>query len=330
MGPTQEDVAKRANVSRALVSLVMRDSPKVSAERRTKVLQAAEELGYRPNAFARSLASKRVTTIGVLVNDVTNPYFGALYASLAKAADAAGYAVLTAPGTRQARREEALVNTLLEHRVAGLALLSPLMSGPALKAVCAASPTVVIGRETTINQVDVVTTDENQAAESVIRRLTELGHRDIAHINGGSNGPARDRASAYRKVMADFGLAPREINGAFTEKGGQLGAQALLASAQLPTAIMAANDLIAVGVMGVLRSAGLTIPDDISVVGYDNSQIAQLDLVQLTSVHQSIEQFGPAAIEALIRRIEDPDRLRSVRRIETRLVERTTLAAART
>ncbi len=102
MGPTQEDVAKKAKVSRALVSLVMRDSPNVSEQRRRRVLRAAEELGYRPNAYARSLASKRLHTIGVLINDVTNPYFGGVYSSLAAAAEAAGFDLLVAPGTRSA------------------------------------------------------------------------------------------------------------------------------------------------------------------------------------------------------------------------------------
>ena len=127
MGPTQEDVAKKAKVSRALVSLVMRGAPNVSEQRRRRVLRAAEELGYRPNAYARSLASKRLHTIGVLINDVTNPYFGGVYSSLATAAEEAGFDLLVAPGTRSATKESALVRTLLEHRVAGLALLSPLM-----------------------------------------------------------------------------------------------------------------------------------------------------------------------------------------------------------
>ena len=98
MGPTQEDVAKKAKVSRALVSLVMRGSPNVSEQRRRRVLRAAEELGYRPNAYARSLASKRLHTIGVLINDVTNPYFGGVYSSLASAAEEAGFDLLVAPG----------------------------------------------------------------------------------------------------------------------------------------------------------------------------------------------------------------------------------------
>jgi DNA-binding LacI/PurR family transcriptional regulator len=254
----------------------MRDAPNVSDRSRKKVLRAAEELGYRPNAFARSLASKKLHTIGVLVNDVTNPYFGGVYASLAKAAYAAGYDLLMAPGTRSASKELALVNTLLEHRVAGLALLSPIMKTSELRTVTTAMPTVVVGREVSIAGVDVVTTDERQAAQAVVARLVELGHRDIVHINGGGNRPALDRAAAYRETMRDFGLHVCEVPGSFTEHGGRAGGRAVLGMSPLPTAVVAANDLIAVGAMGVFQAAGLRVPEDLSVVGYDDSQIAQL------------------------------------------------------
>jgi DNA-binding LacI/PurR family transcriptional regulator len=329
VGPTQEDVAKRAKVSRALVSLVMRDSPNVSEQRRRRVLRAAEELGYRPNAFARSLASKRLHTVGVLINDVTNPYFGGVYSSLATAAEVAGFDLLVAPGTRSADKEAALVRTLLEHRVAGLALLSPLMPTKELRSLTASWPTVLIGRDAALPGVDVVTTDELQAARLVLAHLTELGHRNIVHITGGANRSARDRASGYRTAMRELGLEACEVAGAFSHEAGQHGARKILAMSPLPTAVVAANDLVAVGAMGVFESQGLRVPDDVSVVGYDDSQIARLDLVQLTSVCQGVDQFGSAAIQLLVDRIADPDTPRAVQRIETNLVVRRTTAPPR-
>lgn len=328
VGVTQQDVARRARVSRALVSLVMRGAPNVSDTSRRKVLRAADELGYRPNAFARSLASKQVHTVGVLVNDVANPYFGALYASLARAAERVGYDILTAPGTRDAGSEAGLVSVLLEHRVAGLVLLSPLMKTSQLRSISAASPTVVVGREVPVAGVDVVTTDEHEAARQVLGRLVELGHRDIVHITGGDNRPARDRAQGLREVMVELGLEPRVITGAFTEQGGHAGARKLLAEGRVPTAVVGANDLNAVGAMGAFRAAGLGIPADVSVVGYDDSQIAQLDLVQLTSVRQPVVEFAPAAMATLLQRIEDPGRERTVQRLGTTLVERRTVGPA--
>jgi DNA-binding LacI/PurR family transcriptional regulator len=330
LGPTQEDVAKKARVSRALVSLVMRDSPNVSEQRRRRVLRAAEELGYRPNAYARSLASKRLHTIGVLINDVTNPYFGGVYSSLATAAERAGFDLLVAPGTRSAEKESALVRTLLEHRVAGLALMSPMMPTKELRSLTTSWPTVLIGRDASIAGVDVVTTDEHQAARLALGHLTALGHREIVHITGGANRSAKDRARAYRDVMRELGLQPREVAGAFSHEAGQDGAREILAMSPVPTAVVAANDLVAVGAMGVFESCGLHVPDDVSVVGYDDSQIARLDLVQLTSICQGVDHFGSAAIQLLVNRINDQDTPRVVERIETTLVERRTTCSART
>jgi DNA-binding LacI/PurR family transcriptional regulator len=177
--------------------------------------------------------------------------------------------------------------------------------------------------------VDVVTTDEHQAARLVLAHLTRLGHRDIVHITGGSNRSAKDRAKAYRAVMGELGLEPREVTGTFSHEGGQGAARAIVELSPLPTAVVAANDLVAVGAMGVFESQGLHVPDDISVVGYDDSQIARLDLVQLTSVCQGVDRFGSAAIELLVKRIDDPETPRVVERIETTLIERRTSAPAR-
>jgi DNA-binding LacI/PurR family transcriptional regulator len=330
VGPTQEDVAKKARVSRALVSLVMRGEPNVSELRRRRVLRAAEELGYRPNAYARSLASKRLHTIGVLINDVTNPYFGGVYSSFAIAAEQAGFDLLVAPGTRSAEKEAALVHTLLEHRVAGLALMSPMMPTKELRSLTASWPTVLIGRDTAIAGVDVVTTDEEQAARLALEHLAALGHRDIVHITGGANPSGKARAKAYRAVMREIGLEPREVAGAFSHEAGQEGAREILSMARLPTAVLAANDLVAVGAMGVFQSQGLRVPDDVSVVGYDDSQIARLDLVQLTSIRQPVDEFGDEAIALLVDRVAKPHAGRAVRRLETTLVHRrTTYGASR-
>jgi DNA-binding LacI/PurR family transcriptional regulator len=225
--------------------------------------------------------------------------------------------------------EEHLVTTLLEHRVAGLALLTPLMPTRQLQRVCNGWPTVVIGRVVTSPGIDVVTTDEDDAARHLVAYLVGLGHRDIVHISGGDNRPAKDRAAAYRRAMTRAGLTPREVNASFTEQGGQLGGKKVVAMKPLPTAVIAANDLIAVGAMGVFRSAGLRVPDDISVVGYDDSQIAQLDLLQLTSVRQSTQEFGTATISLLTERIHEGRTSGHIRRVPASLIERSTTGPAR-
>ena len=329
MRPTQEDVARRAGVSRALVSLVMRGATNVSPESREAVLAASRELGYRPNANARSLASKQVRTFGVLIHDVTNPYFGLLYSSVADAADRAGYDLLVGPGTRSSERESALVRTLLEHQIAGIVLLSPMMRVADLRRLAASVPSIVVGIGDPVAGIDVVTTDEVQAARAVVDHLVELGHRHIVHVSGGDVRPARARAAGYREAMAAHGLDTHVVPAEFTAEAGRRAGRRLLAEGTLPTAVVAANDLVAVGVMGALQAEGVRVPQDVSIVGYDDSQVARLDLVGLTSVRQSVEAFGEAAVERLAARIRQPDGRAVVQRLPASLVVRSSTAARR-
>lgn len=329
MTPTQEDVARRAGVSRALVSLVMRDSPHVSPKRRKKVLKAAEELGYRPNAHARSLASKQVHTFGVLIHDVTNPYFASVYTSVARAAEQSGYDLLLAAGTASRAREATLVSTLFEHRIAGLVLLSPLMGPKTLRGLAQSVPVVVVGSGAPVAGIDAVTTDEEQAATEVIEHLAALGHRDIIHVSGGNTRPGRARTAGFEAAMGAAGLRPTVLTGDFTADAGREAGHTILGRPHRPTAVVAANDLVAVGVMGVLRANGINVPDDISVVGYDDSQIASLDLVDLTTVRQPVEHFGTAAIARLVERATDPDARAVVQRLPASLVVRGTTGPAR-
>jgi len=306
MRPTQADVARKAGVSRALVSMVFRDEPHVSAESRQRILAAADELGYRPNLVARSLASKQGRTIGVLLNDITNPFFARMYVEITAAAEEQGYEVLVAPGMRSVARERTLLNTLLGQQVAGLILVSPLVGARQLSDAVGATPLVVMFRQIPLSSADLVTNNELVGARLVLRHLTGLGHARIAHISGGRQASGLQRRRAYERVMRDMGLGRhvRVVEGEYTEEAGKAAARELLASGDLPTAVVAANDLVAVGAMGVLQGAGLRVPEDISVVGYDNSLVSQLDLVALTSVDQPVVDFGRAAARLVVERIE--------------------------
>src|SRR5438128_6284165 len=246
---TMEDVAREAGVSRALVSLVMRDSPKVSEKRRGRVLVAAERLGYRPNAMARGLASRRTRTIGVLLNDLHNPFFAEIMDGIFQTAEELDYRLLIGTGRRVGAGERRAVDVFLEHRADGLLLVSPRLRRADILAVGRLTPTVVVGRPVRESFIDSVTNDDLAGGKLAVRHLVGLGHVRIAHIDGGRGAGASARRAGYLRETAQAGLEPQVVSGEFTELAGARAADRLLASGQLPTAIFAANDLVAVGAM---------------------------------------------------------------------------------
>jgi DNA-binding LacI/PurR family transcriptional regulator len=304
-----EDVAQEAGVSRALVSLVMRAQPNVSEERRSRVLAAATRLGYRPNAMARSLASRRSKTVGVILDDLRNPFFA---------------------GGRQARRERTSLATLLEYRVDGVILVSPRMRTLDIAAAAAEVPVVMVGRQVRGVDADVVIIDENLGTQLVLEHLIGLGHERIAHVDGGKGAGGPQRRSAFLRWMRAhrLGARARVIAGDFTEEAGAAAARTMLAEPELPTAVFAANDMVAAGLLGGFDQAGVQVPGDVSIVGYDNNFIAHLAHVSLTTVDQPRTEMGRMALELLLDRL-DNRRAGVVRLVEPSLVVRSTTAPPR-
>lgn len=325
-----EDVARAAGVSRALVSLVMRDRPNVSPARRARVLEVAGRLGYRPNAMARSLASRRTRTVGVVLDDLRNPFFAEIAGGVEELASELGYQLLLGAGGRQARRERTALATLLEYRVDGVILVSPRMRAADIAAAAAEVPVVMVGRQVRNVDADFVVIDENHGTQLVLDHLVGLGHEQIAHIDGGRGAGGPQRRTAFLRGMRAHGLGARArvVPGDFTEEAGVNAARRLLAEPALPTALFAANDMVAAGLLGGLDQAGVQVPADVSIVGYDNISIAHLAHVSLTTVDQPRTEMGRMALELLLHRIEHR-RPSVVRLVEPTLVVRSTTARPR-
>jgi DNA-binding LacI/PurR family transcriptional regulator len=303
--PTIVDVARRAGVSKSLVSLVMRGSPRVSDERRRAVERAARELGYRPNAVARSLVRRSSGVFGCIVSDLHNPFFADIADGIEEAAVRSGYRALLSAGFLDAGREAGAVETMLELQAEGLIMLGPMMGMARVEATARHIPLVVVGHKTRAMGLDSVRNDDEAGAAVAVDHLVELGHERIAHIHAGRAGGAPGRRRGYEQAMARHGLSAhvRSERGAFTVEGGQRAMQRLIDGDELPTAVFVANDFAALGALEALDSAGLAVPGDISVVGYDDIVIARSTRVALTTVAQPALEMGRTAVDLLVERV---------------------------
>ncbi len=323
-----QDVAQRARVSRALVSLVMNDSPQVSEQKRQSVLRAAQELGYRPNLVARQLAQRRTHTLGVLVDDLRNPFFGEVVEGIEAAAAEHGYQILILNGHRDAHRETLAVETFLQFRVEGLVLVGARVADDDLKRYGTTSPCVVVASGHVRPGVDTVVTDDLRGAELAVQHLAALGHRHITHIDGAANVSAAERSAGYRSGMRATGLG----NFIDVRRGGDSEADALavvdnlLAEPDPPTAIFAFNDLLAAGALDRLNNSGVAVPGDVSLVGFDNTFISALRRLSLTTINQPKTAMGRLAVEALLGRVNNSTNGSIRHTLEPELIVRATTA----
>lgn len=299
---TMGDVARRAGVSRASVSIVMRDARGASEETRRRVMLAADELGYRPDVRAQSLAGQRSRVIGVMFGVSVGAFHFELLDGLYAAAEATGHNLIISPLTAS-RDEDTAARSLQGFRFDALIMLTPPTPTPLL---AGRIPLAVVGWHVEHPRVDVVRSNDRQGVRAAVDHLVELGHRDIAHIDGGDTVISDIRRAAYEAAMRDHGLADRVR----IEPGGQSQVDALDGARRLgsdphpPTALVAYNDDVAVASMGVFGQQGIAVPGGISVVGYDDSSMSALSPVPLTTVVQRPDELGRLAIERMIARVE--------------------------
>lgn len=298
-----EDVAAEAGVSRALVSLVMRDSPRVSQTSRQIVLDTAAKMGYRPNLMARNLASHRTMMLGLLLDDLHNQWLAEIADGIHDAADAHGYRIILGNGRRSEHHEDLMLESFLSFQVDGIIVAGCRLAPKRIEQVGREVPVVSVGRALRSNIVATVNSDDRLGAHIAVEHLVRLGHTHIAHIDGGRGAGAAPRRAGYIAAMQEFGLEryTAVIPGDFTEAAGEAAVERLLeADKQMPTALFTANDLAAVGALDRLEQEGLSVPDDMSIVGYDNTALAGLHHVGLTTVDQPREEMGRVAFQAML------------------------------
>lgn len=307
---TINDVARRAGVSTMTVSRVINNSSYVSQKTRERVEQAIAELGYVPNALARNLHFKQSRTIALVLADITNPFFTTIARGVEDIASEQGYSVIFCNTDESQIEETRYINILLQNQIGGV-LLVPASGGEASVTLLRERgiPVVVLDRRVREVYVDTVRCDSEQGAYELIQHLLGLGHRNIAVLGGPQTvSTAIDRVAGYYRALADGGL---DANAAlvyyahFTQESGYQMTQQVLASQPRPTALFATNNFIAIGAFGALREAGLRVPEDISVVAFDDLPPTLVIDPFLTVAAQPAYEMGQKAVELLLARLTD-------------------------
>jgi LacI family transcriptional regulator len=308
---TIHDVAKRAGVSPITVSRVINHSGYASQETRQRVEAAVAELGYVPNRLARSLRSKRTHTLALVITDITNPFFTTVARGVEDTASDAGYTVIFCNTDESETEEQKYLQVVLQQQVDGVLLVPARSTGESVEMIQKQNtPVVVLDRRMAASaQVDVVRCESVEGAYQLVRLLIDLGHRHIAVISGPRLvSTAEDRVIGYRRAMTDAGLSQTDIvyYGAFTQASGYEMAQQLLALQPRPTAVFAANNLIAIGAFKAVQDAGLRVPEDIAMVAFDDLPANLLVFPFLTVAVQPAYEMGRRATQLLLSRLNNP------------------------
>ena len=320
--PKLEDVAAEVGVSPASVSLVLRGAAGPSEATRRRVLEAAARLGYRPDRAASLLARRRSGLLGV-VFDVRSDHHGELVEDLQEAAEGHQFDLVLSTVSRT-RDERRAVETLLDSRCEALLLLGTEAPAEWLAAVGRQLPVVAVGRPVRPAGFDVVRAADDDGVGLVVEHLVALGHRAIAYVDGGRGAIAEARRRGYRSALrrADIRQA-RVVPGGHTEEVGMRVSAAVVTEDERPTAVVAFNDRVAVGLIDGLVRAGVDVPGDVSIAGYDDSPLSRLAYIGLTTVSQDSRTLSRYAVAAVVERL---DGVRSEHReivLPPRLVVRT-------
>ncbi|WP_240417442.1 catabolite control protein A [Paenibacillus periandrae] len=299
------DVAREAGVSMATVSRVVNNNPNVKPQTRKKVFEAIERLGYRPNAVARGLASKKTTTVGVVIPDISNTIFSELARGIEDIANMYHYNIILCNADKKKDKEIRVINTLLEKQVDGLLFMGGAVTDEHLQAFKTSSvPIVLCATKDDNNAFASVDIDHEQAAFDAVNLLIQNGHRNIAMISGTLQDPANGfaRYQGYKRALeaADIPLREDYVRiGNYRYESGLEVAKHFLELSERPTAIFAATDEMAIGAMHTLLDSGLRVPEDVSVISVDNIRMASMVRPQLTTVAMPMYDIGAVSMRLL-------------------------------
>lgn len=306
--PTLKSIAAAAGVHPSTASRALNGIPdaRIPEETLARIRKVAAELGYEPNPWARSLRTQRTMMIGLLIPRLTDVVLAKMFEAAEEHARDRGYQTITVSTFDRASSQQELINRLIDRRVDGLVLATATLGDPTLDRLEQDSlPFVLLNRAS--GDHPGVCGDDELGGYLATRHLLERGHRVIGHIGGPqSTSTAASRLRGYKRALQEYGIryTPSLVRyGQFDPASAQKGAEQLLSRSQRPTAIFAINDLSALGVMAAARRLGLRVPDDVAVVGYNDSEMAALLPIPLSSVQVPLQQMGRLAVDMLIDRI---------------------------
>jgi LacI family fructose operon transcriptional repressor len=307
--PSIKDVARAANVSTATVSRVLANNAPIRPETRERVLQAVDALGYRPNLIARSLRAQKSAKIGLVVSDIRNPFFTAIGRSVEDTAYEQGYSVLMCNTDENPEKEKMYLNILHDENVAGVIFSPTKQFSAASKTPQSSIPYVIIDRAVEMSGSDAVLLDNVRAAYELATHLVENGYRKITGIFGNASTTGADRQQGLQKALQDHDLHPFSLH--FIEpriKSSYELTLQLLAADERPDAIFTSNSLLTAGVYQAIRDRGLAVPNEIALVGFDETTWGALVDPPITVIAQPTEEIGRTATELLFQRIAEPER----------------------
>jgi len=307
--PTLKTIGQLTGLSHVAVSKALRDAPDISAATKERVRKVAEELGYTPNVAARNLYLQRTSSIGMVVPAMgDNTAYDLIFNEVSVAAAEQGFCVLLGSSHRSLQLEERHCRIMVGNQVGALIVASCTSDVSRIKAACGATPVIFIGGKTAPEEEYAILCDYCRSGALAVEHLAGLGHRDIALLTyGPENFTILQKEKGYSQAMERLGLAPRILrvgHASNTMQAGMDAVELLLERGELPTALWCASDYMAIGVKNALKFHGLSVPDDVSVVGHDDLYFDLYPEIGLTTLHTPMDELGKAAVRLAIALME--------------------------